>query len=153
MLLYLVQHGEARTSEQDRDRPLTDEGRAGVEAVMLLMMRAGAITASRVLHSGKGRAAETARIIATKLDADAEESEGLAPGDDPAPWERRLADMDRDTVLVGHLPHLSRLASRLLTGSGDPEIIEFENGGVVCLHRREGGRWVIRWAVTPRLLR
>lgn len=152
MLLYLVQHGKAKTEDEDPDRPLTDEGRREVESVMLLMLRAGAVTASRVLHSGKLRASETARIIATKLDADTDETDGLGPGDDPEIWASRLRESNRDTVLVGHLPHLSRLASRLLADDPGAATVEFVNGGVVCLHRNDDGRWALRWAVTPALV-
>lgn len=151
MLLYLVQHGQAKSKEVDRDRPLTDEGRREVEAVMLLMMQFGAISASRVVHSGKLRAGETAAIIAGKLDAESEEADGLAPNDDPGIWEKRLAETERDTLLVGHLPHLSRLTSRLLCGNDEAALVEFANGGMVCLHRNEG-RWSLRWSIPPSLV-
>lgn len=151
MLLYLVQHGQAKPKAENADRPLTDEGRREVESVMLLMMQFGAVSASRVLHSGKLRAAETARIIATKLDAESEEVDGLAPNDDPAIWERRLAEADRDTLLVGHMPHLSRLTSRLLCGDAEAGIVEFANGGVVCLHR-DDAHWAVRWSIPPALV-
>lgn len=151
MLLYLVQHGQAKSKDENADRPLTDEGRREVESVMLLMMRFGAISASRVLHSEKLRAAETAQIIAAKLDVDPEETDGLGPDDDPMVWERRLAENPRDTLLVGHMPHLSRLASHLLCGSADAGIVEFANGGMVCLHGEEG-KWAVRWSIPPELV-
>lgn len=151
MLLYLVQHGEAKPKDEDPDRPLTEEGRRQVESVMLLMMRFGAITASRVLHSGKLRAAETAQIIAGKLDAEVEEADGLGPDDEPAHWQRRLAEVERDLVLVGHMPHLSRLTSTLLCGDPEAGLVEFANGGVVCLHG-EDGRWAVRWSIPPSLV-
>ena len=151
MLLYLVQHGQAKSKEENPDRPLTDRGRREVEAVMLLMMRFGAITASRVVHSGKLRAAETAEIIGTKIDADTEESDGLAPNDDPGIWAQRLAEGGLDTLLVGHMPHLSRLASRLLCGSDEAELVEFANGGVVCLHQ-DDGHWALKWSIPPSLV-
>lgn len=152
MLLYLVQHGTAKSKEEDPDRPLTAEGRLEVDSVMLLMMRYGAITAARVVHSGKLRAAETAQLIAAKLDAEVEEAEGLKPMDDPGIWADRLADEPQDTLLVGHMPHLSRLASRLLCGDPDAGLVEFTNGGVVCL-RLEDGEWSLRWSVPPSLVR
>lgn len=152
MQLYLVQHGRAKSKEESSDRPLTDEGRRDVEAVMLLMMRFGAISASRVLHSGKLRSAETAEIIATKIEAESEEADGLAPHDDPGIWQRRLADMDRDILIVGHMPHLSRLASHLLCGDAEAGLVEFANGGVVCLNRNDQRRWVVRWSVPPSLV-
>lgn len=151
MLLYLVQHGEAMSEEENSERPLTDTGRRDVEAVMLLMMRFGAISASRVLHSGKLRAAETAEIIATKLDAESEETEGLDPNDDPRIWASRIGDSDLDTLLVGHLPHLSRLTCLLLTGNPEAGLVEFANGGVVCLSD-ESGSWRVRWSIPPFLV-
>lgn len=151
MLLYLVQHGKARSADQDPDRPLTDEGRREVEAVMLLMMRFGAITASQVRHSGKRRAEQTAEIIGAKLDVEASEADGLGPTEDPGIWEARLADSDHDLLLVGHLPQLSRLASRLLCGDPEAELVEFANGGVVCLHR-ENGHWSLKWSIPPALV-
>lgn len=151
MLLYLVQHGKAKDEDDDPDRPLTDEGRREVESVMLLLMRYGAVTASRVVHSGKRRAAETAEIIATKLDADVEEGDALGPTDDTEAWAERLRDTQRDVVLVGHLPHLSRLASRLLVGDPEAGIVAFANGGVVALER-DDDHWSLQWAIRPSLV-
>jgi len=152
MQLFLVQHGVAKPKDEDPERPLTDDGRRDVEAVLLVLMRYGAIAASRVMHSGKRRAQETAEIIAQKLDAEVEETDGLAPDDDPAVWAGRLATSDRDLVLVGHLPHLERLGSLLLTGDSHRGPVRFANAGVVCLVH-EDGRWAVRWALTPDLVR
>jgi len=151
MLLYLVQHGQAKSKEENPERPLTETGRKDVEAVMLLMMRFGAISAARVLHSGKLRAAETAEIIATRIEAESEEVDGLDPDDDPAIWQERLAESDLDTLIVGHLPHLSRLTGLLLSGHPEARLVEFTNGGVVCLHG-EDGRWALRWSIPPSLV-
>ncbi len=54
-------------------------------------------------------------------------------------------------MLVGHLPHLSRLAALLLAESPEPEIVAFRNAGVVCLERQEG-RFAVRWILTPELV-
>jgi len=56
-------------------------------------------------------------------------------------------------MLVGHLPHLKKLASLLLTGRDDLEIVKFRYGGVVCLERRENGLWSILWIIRPDILR
>ena len=151
MLLYLVQHGKAKSKEEDPNRPLTEEGRREIDSVMLLMMRYGAITASRVFHSGKLRAAETAQQIAAKIDADVQEADGLQPMDDPGVWEARLGDESGDLMLVGHKPHLPKLASQLLCGDPEAGLVEFANGGVVCL-RYDDGQWALRWSVPPSLV-
>jgi phosphohistidine phosphatase len=55
-------------------------------------------------------------------------------------------------MLVGHLPHLSRLASALLLGDPGREIVRFRMGAIVCLVRAEG-RWLLQWVLTPELAR
>lgn len=151
MIVYLVQHGTAASKEEDPNRLLTEAGRREVESVMLLMLRFGAITASRVVHSGRRRAAETAELISGKVEAEVAEEDGLGPDDDPGVWAERLRSSDRDLVLVGHLPHLERLASLLLCGDADRRVVRFANGGVVCLSG-EADRWSLLWAVTPSLV-
>lgn len=151
MLAYLVQHGTAASKEEDPERPLTEDGRKEIEAVMLLMLQFGAITASRVVHSGKRRARETAELIAEKLDAEVAEEDGLAPDDDPSIWAARLHSADRDLVVVGHLPHLERLAGLLLCGDPEGRVVRFANGGIVCL-TGEADRWSLQWAITPALV-
>lgn len=151
MLAYLVQHATAASKQEDPDRPLTEQGRRELEGVMMLMMRFGAITASRVVHSGARRAEETARMIGTSLDAEVVAEDGLAPNDDPAGWAGRLRTSDRDLVLVGHLPHLERLASLMLCEDPERRVVRFANGGIVCLGD-DDGRWCLHWAVTPALV-
>ncbi len=53
-------------------------------------------------------------------------------------------------MLVGHLPHLSRLASLLLTADPAREIIAFRMGGMVCLSEWEG-QWRLHWILTPEI--
>ncbi|MDD5553491.1 MAG: hypothetical protein PHE18_06415, partial [Candidatus Omnitrophica bacterium] len=52
---------------------------------------------------------------------------------------------------VGHLPYISKLASRLLTGSEDKPFIKFEQGSVLSLSNSEGP-WEVKWFITPKLL-
>lgn len=151
MLLYLVQHGTAKAKDEDPDRPLTDAGRREIDSVLLLMMRYGAIATTRVVHSGKLRAAETAQMIGAKIDAPVQEAHGLKPMDDPDVWAERLAEDGQDTMLVGYMPHLSKLASKLLCGDPDAGLVNFANGGIVCL-REEDGHWALRWSVPPTLV-
>jgi len=54
-------------------------------------------------------------------------------------------------MLVGHLPHLSRLSSLLLVGDPEKNIIAFRMAGIVCL-RREEENWSVSWMIIPDLL-
>jgi len=134
--VYLVQHGEAKREEEDPSRPLTDRGREEVKRVAEFLARAG-VKVGRILHSGKLRAQQTAEIMAGALKPDkgVERAEALEPLADPRVWLEKLSGIDEDVMLVGHLPHLSKLASLLLTGKEDAEPVAFRMGGVVCLER------------------
>jgi phosphohistidine phosphatase len=57
--------------------------------------------------------------------------------------------MNEDTVLVGHLPHLGSLASLLLCGDKEKNVIDFKMGGVVCLKRLNDGKWSVEWMIVP----
>lgn len=56
-------------------------------------------------------------------------------------------------MLVGHLPHLSKLAGLLLAGDPERKVVGFRQGGVACMERDEAGGWSVAWVVTPGLLR
>lgn len=150
MKLYLVQHAEAKSEEEDPKRPLTDKGREEARRVAALLARAG-VRVDRIVHSGKLRAQQTAEIFAEALKPprDVERAEALEPLADPRVWVEKLAEVDEDVMIVGHLPHLSKLAGLLLTGSEGAEPVKFRKGGAVCLERGEGGKWSLLWAVWP----
>lgn len=152
MNLYLVQHAESMPKDQNPERPLSDKGRADMERMAGWFSSSNAFRPSRILHSGKLRAQQTAEALAGGIDIVAEAVEGLAPLDDPAIWADRLTGMSESLVLVGHLPHLSKLASRLLSGDEEAGVVAFQMGGIVCLQRGEEGDWSLAWMVTPDLI-
>ena len=149
--LYLVQHGEAKKKEEDPQRPLTEKGRLNTEKIAGFLARAG-IKVDRIVHSGKLRAKQTAEILAEKLGASRiEEDPDLEPLAPPEKWTKRLEALNEDTMLVGHLPHLSLLASLLLTGDKNIQPVKFTYSGVVCLEKTGDG-WKLVWMITPELL-
>lgn len=152
MELYLVQHGEAKAETEDAARPLTDGGRQTVERMARAVARAG-LRVDRIAHSGKLRARRTAEILAAELrpPGGLAALAGLAPSDDPAIARRVVAELTAPALLVGHLPHLSRLASLLVVGEQAPEIVAFRMGGIVCLGD-DAGRWRVQWILTPDLV-
>jgi len=151
MQVYLVQHGRAKSKQEDPARPLTEAGRVEVERV------ARAVTAvvhpALILHSGKARAEQTAEIFAAQLKPaqGVHAVEGLDPDDEPQRILARLEQAQESLLLVGHLPHLSRLAALLLVGDPERELVAFRNGGVVCL-ARERRRFALCWILTPELV-
>jgi phosphohistidine phosphatase len=154
MLLYLVQHGEAKPEHEDPERGLTDEGRRDVEEVAAFLGTAG-IAPDRIEHSGRLRARQTAEILASRLGprGGVREIRGIAPNDDPEPMRGRLDQEPASLMLVGHLPYMGRLAGLLMAGDPEAPIVRFRPGGVVRVDRDPSGRWAIGWAVTPELVR
>jgi phosphohistidine phosphatase len=152
MELFLVQHGEAKPEQEDPERPLSDRGRADVERTARAAARIG-LEVGAIRHSGKLRARQTAEILARELKPAGGVSElpGLAPKDDPAAARRAVEALSAPLMLVGHLPHLSRLASSLLVGDPEKEIVAFQMGGIVRLVETDG-RWRVRFALTPEML-
>lgn len=153
MRLYLMQHGKAESGDTDAQKTLTEEGRWEVERVAAFLARTAPTKQGQVLHSGKTRARQTAEILAA-MDPNltVKEAPDLAPLDDAAIWAERAAELSEAVALVGHLPHLSRLASLLLAGDADRPVVSFSNGGMVCLERSTEGDWTLRWSVVPWLL-
>lgn len=153
MKLYLVQHAEAKKEEEDPARPLAERGWRDLEKVSRFL-KERKIEVARILHSGKLRAKQTAEKLgeAVRSSEGVKETNGLAPSDDPSIWERKLREETVDILLVGHLPHLSRLAGLMLAHNLDLGVIDFKMGGVVCLDRDDEGNWSVSWMVTPQIL-
>lgn len=149
MRIYLVQHGKSYSKEEDPERRLTEEGVKETEKIAKYLSEVG-IKPRKIFHSGKTRARMTAEILAKYLEVeDVEETEGLNPLDDPGVIMEKLKDIEYDVMIVGHLPHLSGLASRLL--NSEVEIVKFRYSGVLSLKKTDEG-YKIEWYITPELI-
>ncbi|HSB46397.1 MAG TPA: phosphohistidine phosphatase SixA [Candidatus Bilamarchaeum sp.] len=148
MRLYLVQHGQAVSEAEDPERPLSATGRAECEKVAA--RAAGLVEVSRIYHSKKLRARETAEIFAAALKAQMSEFQDLSPNDDPSLAADLVRMEGKDLMLVGHLPHLERLSSLLLCGDAGAGIVSFRMGAVVCLEKDD--KWRLKWIFTPEMV-
>jgi phosphohistidine phosphatase len=153
MYLYLVQHGAAKSAVEDPNRGLSDAGRRDVErmAEFLSPLR---LSLDRIEHSEKLRARQTAEILAVPLRPleGTHEVAGLAPNDNVEPVFGRLQQGSKNLMLVGHLPHLGHLVSRLLGLDLNRSVVRFQMGGIVRLERDEAAQWGVRWVFPPELL-
>jgi len=154
MRLYLVQHAAAKSEEEDPERPLSGRGWEDIRRVARYLKEHVDIRVEEIKHSGKLRAEQTAQALAEELSPPKgiAKVEGLEPLADVELWAERLAKIDEETMLVGHLPHLSRLASRLILGDEEQKVVSFRMGGVVCLERDEEGNWSVGWTLIPELV-
>jgi phosphohistidine phosphatase len=152
MALFLVQHGKSVPKEQDSEQALSEEGIAEVKRIASVAKGYG-VKPSQILHSGKTRAKQTAKLIAEELapERGVAPRNGLDPNDDVGALASYL-DSKENWMLVGHLPFLEKLTSFLTCGAQDKLVFKFQNAGIVCLDfERERHLWYIKWALMPQL--
>ena len=128
---------------------LTPAGCANVERLARLAA-AKPVRASAIFHSGILRARQTAEILGAQLfpDIPVQQIPGLMPEDDPAVAAAELETAQDSIVLVGHLPHMNRLAALLIKGDPERGVVDFTPASMVCCSRKNS-RWMLAWIMTP----
>jgi phosphohistidine phosphatase len=155
MDLYLMQHGQATSDAENPERPLTEAGRAAVQRVAA-RARAAGVRVGHCVHSGKLRAEQTARLLVSEISVEASvvARAGLAPNDPVTPtaqWLRGVSEY-QTLALVGHLPFLDKLASLLVAGNEDAQVVHFRMGGLVKLEpKQDRDGFAVAWAIPPDL--
>jgi phosphohistidine phosphatase len=155
MNIYLVQHGKPVPKEENPDRPLSKHGERDMEKMADFLKKAG-VKIEDVFHSGKTRAVQTATILISRLNPGKEgcKKEGLSPLDDVKTIAEEIKQRKNDLMIVGHLPHLAKLASFLVTESEFNAVVDFQQGGVLCLHLDEEEKnWTVAWMVVPEIIK
>lgn len=152
MAVYLVQHGKSLPKDIDPEQRLSDQGAMEVAGVAETAKSYG-VRVSRIIHSVKARAEQTAGIFgaALKPEKGIHEKEGLKPLDDVELFAASL-DETENLMVVGHLPFMERLNCYLSTGATDKRLFKFQNGGIVCMDKdTDTGLWHIKWSLSPHI--
>jgi phosphohistidine phosphatase len=154
MQIYLIQHAESRSKEEDPERSLTDEGVQNITRVAEYARDHLRIDVKEIFHSGKKRALQSAEIMAQHLNPPdgIKPADGMEPMADPSIWAERIAGIESNLMLVGHLPHLAGLAGLLLCGKKDRDIVAFQNAGIVALSGDTGSGWKLLWMIMPSMI-
>ena len=142
MRLYLVQHGDAMTKDVDAERRLSEQGQADITRLAAWLVT-NDVAVSRICHSGKTRARQTAELLEPVLEAGGEmrPAEGLGPNDPPEVILKRLQKVDEDTLIASHLPFVARLLSQAVSGSPEQQLVAFRPGSIAGVERDESGAW------------
>jgi len=153
MFIYLIQHAEAKREEEDPERGLTEKGFKDIEKVAKFLSSLK-INVNKIFHSSKKRAIQTAEVLEKYLNPKEgrEEVEGLNPLDEPEFWYEKILKLNKDIVIVGHLPHLEKLTSLILTNDKNKKIINFKMAGVLCI-KREENKFFVEWMIIPEILK
>jgi len=130
MKLYLMQHAFAYTASEDPERPLSPAGISQAKAAARGLKRLG-LEFDLIITSPKRRAHQTAALIAEAVRfpySDIMTTETVLPDHLPQDLLTLLQNepVDSRILVVGHLPHLAKLASALMQGG---ELL-FENTGL-----------------------
>jgi phosphohistidine phosphatase len=152
MALYLVQHGQCHLKEQDPLKGLSELGReqSGLIAGVATDYK---VSVSKVAHSGKLRAQQTAEIFsdALKPPSGVQVISGIGPLDDVTSFAESL-DLTENLMLVGHLPFMEKLIAFLVTGQAEPSILQMQNSGIVCIDEDpRTGKPIIKWTLMPQI--
>jgi phosphohistidine phosphatase len=157
MLLDLLRHADAGDPEAwdrpDAERPLSDKGRKQTKRLGDHLASI-AFRAESIITSPKVRAAETAELVAERIEGTVTEDERLAGSLDLDVIEAILRDAgDPDeAMLVGHDPDLSELLSVLCAAAG----VTMRKGALARIEidrpLRPGGG-TLRWLLPPDVLK
>jgi len=139
MRVYLMQHGEAVSEEEDPQRPLSVRGRAQVETSASAIVRLG-LRFDAMVVSSKIRSRQTTEIVAktTGYTGEITETDTIEPSADPEDGVAALARLSgRESVFVaGHMPSLAGIVSSLLAES-EKVSVAFSNGGLCAIEAAE----------------
>jgi phosphohistidine phosphatase len=159
--VYLIRHAIAEERDpvrwpDDSKRPLTAEGEARFCSAARGLRRL-ASAPDVVLASPYARAWRTAELLQEEADWPAPaRAQELEPSFPHAAVELLQGHAGRSIALVGHEPHLSELASLLVSGDEHALRLELKKGGTVLLEfdgRPAAGSAVLRWSASPKILR
>ena len=162
MILYIIRHAWAVDPDDprwpdDRDRPLTDEGRARWAAMVKSLADRG-FAPQLIATSPLVRCRETSQILAAGVSGKPKTVllDALAPESDLGQliaWTNREAGRCRELAWVGHAPDVSHLAAALIGDSRS--LVHFSKGAVAAIEfdgpvQPSSGE--LRWLVTAKVL-
>jgi phosphohistidine phosphatase len=163
MQLLIIRHAHAEdrsgpfSGKRDADRRLTDAGRKQMRKTAK-GLREIAPAIDVLAASPLVRARETAEIVAKSFGVrETTELALLAPDGDHEALIAWLSEQPADATvaLVGHEPHLSSFASRLI-GAGDGSALALKKGASALIEfhdRPRTGNGTLLWLLQPRQLR
>lgn len=136
MVSIIVQHGDAVSKEENPDRPLSTLGREQAQRLSRFLTAIKWMP-SKIIHSGKLRAAETAEILGegtgcTRIEV----VEFLNPKDDPGQLLKLLEANDENVLVVGHMPFVNEFAKKICQ-TGAEGFIDITNVSPVMVTRKD----------------
>lgn len=138
------------SKDVDPGRPLSSRGENDIKQ-LAEMLRVSGLTVNKVMHTSKMRAHQTAEILGEALlvSGEVEVTDGINPNDPVQDFSIRAHKFKHDTMVVGHLPFMTKMVSYLVTGNEDSDIVAYKPGSVVCLQQGAEEHWQIQFMLRP----
>jgi phosphohistidine phosphatase len=152
MKIYLARHGQYNSADVDPLKGLSDTGKAEIGR-LAEALRGLDINVAIIWHSGKARAEETAQILAAAVKSanGLIKQTGLNPDDPVDDVATEIQTLDRNLMIVGHLPFMAKLTAKLLTGDSARCAVNFPTGSIICLDYNRG-KWSLDWFINPQVI-
>ena len=150
MKIYLARHAEyASTLEGE----LNEEGISHVHALVKWLKPLN-LSIANIYHSGLLRAEQTAQLLAQGFISSEPPlfKQGLTPVDDVTIFLQEISVEEKDILVVGHLPFLSKLVSKMIINDEHKEVVAFHPATLVCMEQIELDRWILEWMISPSLI-
>jgi phosphohistidine phosphatase len=152
MIVYLIRHAHAVDADENPERPLSPRGIEQVVALATFLQRSALFQPEEFWHSPLVRSRQTASVLAQRMRLTVPHTlmPDLEPEDDPAAVARRVRMTQHPLAIVGHEPHLSALATLLVTGKMKFPVFVMKKCSALAL---EGlaNEWSVRWHISPDL--
>jgi len=158
MEVFILRHGlaeDASHSGLDADRKLTAEGEDKIRRTASALRKLS-LEFDRILSSPYARARRTAELVHETMEhpGKLEFSERLIPSASAVSALELLQQRGKSILVVGHEPHLSSLASLLLTGTLHLSVL-LKKGGLIrisCHGSIAPGAGTLEWLLAPKHL-
>jgi phosphohistidine phosphatase len=167
MFLYIVRHAIAEEREsfakknsEDSLRPLTIKGKKRMQKVVL-KIKNELRDIDLIVTSPFVRAKQTAAVVAEMIGKPKiVESAELVPHATPhafLKWIKAQGKDKKKVMVVGHEPHLSSLASLILSGKAEDSFIELKKSSVALIETGNfeeitPSKASLLWMVSPKLI-
>lgn len=150
MDVFVIRHAKAESRSRwdgdDRDRPLTDKGRAQARALVGLLERS---EITRVISSPYRRCIETVAPLAERLGVTLEADETLAEGQDWADALRIVESATAPVALCSHGDVIGHLIDRLVLRGVPVDDDRLEKGSTWVLQIEAGDVTKARYLGPP----
>ncbi len=152
MKLVIVRHAEALSKKEDPAQGLSPHGLEQARDVGRQLAELD-VRISKIQHSTKARAGQTAQIIAAELEPSPqpEQHDGLKPNDPVEPVVRDILDAEKDLMVVSHLPFVQYLTSVLISQADQDQPLFHTGVALVLARNGSNGSWSVDHILVPQV--